>query len=544
MALPIAESTAGPAPELPRHARPSLVFGARFAGAVGGGLLLYLSFPPRTLWWLALPAFALLGAVLYGRGARAGLGWGTLLGLGHLLPLLVWTGEYVGALPWLALAGLEALFFGLAAAGMAVVSRLPGAPLWAAAVWVAGEAARSRVPFGGFPWGRVAFGQPDGPLLPVAAIGGAPVLSFMTVLAGLALAEVTRRVVRRERRAALPAGLAALALLTGPLAALLPPLGGAPERVVTIAVVQGNVPRLGLDFNAQRRAVLDNHVRVTEQLAADVAAGRLPAPDLVIWPENASDIDPLRNLDAAARIDAAARAIGVPVLLGSVLRNPDGRTATNSVLIWEAGAGVVGRTDKRRVQPFGEYLPHREFFSLFSSYADRAGDFVPGPGAGVVDTAGVRVGVAICWEIAFDDLVADSVAAGATVLAVPSNNATFGLSEMTYQQLAMSRVRAVEHDRAVVVATTSGVSAMIAPDGSVRDRTGQFTPAVLVERTVLRTTTTLAGLVRSVPEWTLAAMGVLAVGWAILADRATARRSAPSRRPRSGADQAGREDDG
>ena len=117
------------------------------------------------------------------------------------------------------------------------------------------------------------------------------------------------------------------------------------------------------------------------------------------------------------------------------------------------------------MQPFGEYLPWREFFALFSAYADRAGYFVPGPGPGAVDMAGVRVGIAICWEIAFDDLVADSVDAGAQVLAVPSNNATFGLSEMTYQQLAMSRVRAVEHDRPVIIATTSGVSATITRDG-------------------------------------------------------------------------------
>ncbi|MGD9531668.1 MAG: apolipoprotein N-acyltransferase, partial [Pseudonocardia sp.] len=251
-----------------------------------------------------------------------------------------------------------------------------------------------------------------------------------------------------------------------------------------------------------------------------VAAGRLPRPDLVVWPENASDIDPLRNPDAAAEIDAAARAVGAPVLLGTVLRNPDGLTASNSVLVWQGGTGVVQRTDKRRVQPFGEYLPYREFFRLFSAYADRAGFFVPGQGAGVVDAAGARVGVAICWEIAFDDLVADSVAAGATVLAVPSNNATFGLSEMTYQQLAMSRVRAVEHDRAVVVVTTSGVSAVIAPDGSVVARTGQFEPGLLVERVPLRATTTLSTSVRAVPEWILAVTGVIMIGIAVRAGRA------------------------
>jgi apolipoprotein N-acyltransferase len=510
----------------PHPGRAAVVL-ARPLGAVTGGLLLYLSFPPRTLWWLALPAFALLGAVLHGQRARAGFCWAGLFAMAFLLPLLVWTGSYVGPLPWVALCVAEAVFVGAAGAGMAVVSRLPAAPVWMAAVWVAGEAMRSRVPFGGFPWGRAAFGQADGPLLPVAALGGAPLLSFVTVLAGLALGVAGRQLLcprpatsaGAARPLAVAAGCLAGVVAVTVAAVAIPPSGG-PVGEVTVAAVQGNVPRLGLDFNAQRRAVLDNHVRVTEQLAAEVAAGRLPHPDLVVWPENASDIDPLRNPDAAAEIDATARAVGAPVLFGTVLRNPDGVTASNSVLVWQGGTGIVGRTDKRRVQPFGEYLPYREFFRLFSAYADRAGFFVPGPGAGVVDVAGVRVGVAICWEIAFDDLVTDSVAAGATVLTVPSNNATFGLSEMTYQQLAMSRVRAVEHDRAVVVVTTSGVSAVIAPDGSVVARTGQFEPGLLVERVPLQATTTLSTSVRAVPEWILALTGLVMIGIAIRAGRA------------------------
>ena len=505
-----------------RPGRPLAAFLARATGAAGGGVLLYLGFAPRTAWWLVLPAFGLLGAVTHGRRARVGFGLGTLFGLGFLLPLLRWTGTYVGPAPWLALSGAEALFIGAAGAGIAATSRLRGAPVWAAAGWVGAEALRARVPFGGFPWGRVAFGQPDGPLLPVAAVGGAPLLSFVAVLAGLALGEAGRRLLQGEVRAAVvPAALALAALLTGPLAALVPPGGAGPARTVTIAAVQGNVPRLGLDFNAQRRAVLDNHLRVTEQLAADVAAGRRPRPDLVLWPENASDIDPLANPDAAAAIDRAARAVGVPIVLGTVLageRDPAGTaTATNSVLVWAPGTGVVDRTDKRRVQPFGEYLPWRPFFRLLSSYADRAGNFVPGTGAGAVDAAGVRLGVAICWEVAFDDLVADSVDAGAQVLAVPSNNATFGLTDMTYQQLAMSRVRAVEHDRAVLVVTTSGVSATIAPDGTVTARTSMFTPDVLVDATPLKATTTLAGRLRALPEWVLLATGlagvVAAAGW-------------------------------
>ena len=526
----------------------------RAAAAVGAGLLLYASFPPRPFWWLALPAFAVLGVLVFGRRARAGFGYGFLFGMGFLLPLLTWIGALVGPVPWVALVVLESLFVGLGGAGMALVSRLPAAPVWSAAAWVASEALRARVPFGGLPWGRVGFGQPDGPLVHLAALGGEPLLSFVTVVAGLALGELVRRalgwrfagrvgntgadapndagvgatadvpsaVQPGPRALVVPLVIGVAAMAAGPLAALVPPLSGGPGATVTIAAVQGNVPRLGLDFNAQRRAVLDNHVKETQVLAADVAAGKLAKPDLVIWPENSSDIDPLRNADASAQIERAAQAVGVPILVGAVLQNPDGRTTSNSALVWEPGVGVVERADKRRVQPFGEYMPWRGFFRLFSSYVDRAGYFVPGDGPGVVNMAGAKVGVTICWEVAFDDLVEASVDNGAQVLAVPSNNATFGFTQMTYQQMAMSQVRSVEHDRTSIIATTSGVSATIEPDGTVTQSTRQFTPAVLVNRTELRDTVTLATRLGAVPEGVLVALGVGAVAVAVLRRRRTA----------------------
>ena len=524
----MAAPTADPAPAPPRRRRPSAAVLLRAVAAVGAGALLYASFPPRPLWWLALPAFAVFGVLVHGRRPKAAFGYGFLFGFGFLLPLLTWIGALVGPVPWVALVVLEALFVGLGGAGMALVSRLPAAPVWSAAVWVASEALRARVPWGGLPWGRVGFGQPDGPLVHVAALGGEPLLSFVTVLAGLALGELARRALDGRlptrsadgpapgpRALAVPLVIGLAALAAGPLAVLVPTLSGGPGKTVTIAAVQGNVPRLGLDFNAQRRAVLDNHVKETLQLAADVAAGKLAKPDLVIWPENSSDIDPLRNADAAAQIERAAQAVDVPILVGAVLQNPDGQTTSNSALVWEPGVGVVERADKRRVQPFGEYMPWREFFRLFSSYVDRAGYFVPGTGPGVVDIAGTKVGVTICWEVAFDDLVESSVENGAQVLAVPSNNATFGFTQMTYQQMAMSQVRSVEHDRTSIIATTSGVSATIDPDGTVTQSTRQFTPAVLVNQTELRDTVTLATRLGAVPEGVLVALGVGAVAVAV-----------------------------
>jgi apolipoprotein N-acyltransferase len=516
---PAAGSTAGPP-------RSRSLLALRIVAAIGGGALLYLAFPPRPTWFLAVPAFALLRLVLDGRRPRAAFGYGFLFSMGIFVPLMHWVSSLVQTLPWIALAVFESLFMAVAAIGMVLVSRLRFAPVvLMACVWIAGEAVRGRIPFGGMPWGRVGFSQPDGPLVPLAAIGGEPLLSFVTVLAGLALGELVRRLLagRRALRPLMgPAALLVGALALGPLAGLVPPTGNV-GRTVTIAAIQGNVPRLGLDFNAQRRAVLDNHVKQTVQLAADVAAGRTPKPDIVIWPENSSDIDPLQNPDAAAQIDRAARAVGVPVLVGAVLRNPDGQTTTNSALVWQAGVGVVERNDKRRIQPFGEYMPWRDFFRLFSPYVDRAGYFVPGTGTGRVDMAGIPVGVAICWEVAFDDAVQEEIDAGAQVLAVPSNNATFGLTEMTFQQMAISQIRSVEHDRTSIIATTSGVSATIDPDGTVTQATRQFTPAYLVNRTELRDTTTLASRLRSGPEWTLAALGAIAVAAALWTGRARRR---------------------
>lgn len=519
MAAPTVTVHDRPVPAPPRTRRPGSIL-VRVGTAAGAGGLLYVGAPPRELWWLAPVVFAVLWWVLHERSARAGFGYGFAFGLGFFVPLLSWAGEYVGPLPWLALAGVEALVLALAGAGIAVVSRMPAAPVWAVGVWVAAEALIARVPFGGFPWGRVAFGQPTGVFLPVAAIGGAPLLTAAVVLSGFGAGELARRVARGHLRrrhwpacCAVPALLAVAPVITGIVA---PWLAGTttPDGWAVVALVQGNVPRAGLDFNAQRRAVLDNHVARTMTLAADVAAGRDPRPALVIWPENSSDIDPLRNPDARAVINRAARAIGVPILVGAVLRTDDGNY-TNTMIVWDPNTGPGERHDKRRVQPFGEYVPYRAFFRLFSPYVDRASDFVPGNGDGAVNIGPVRLGIATCYEVVFDDLVRQSVRSGAQLVAVPTNNATFGFTAMTYQQQAISRVRAVEHDRTVLVAATSGVSAVIAPDGTVEQHTTLFTPDALVARVPLRSGTTLATRLGSLPEWILVVLGVVGLATAL-----------------------------
>ncbi|MDX5961905.1 apolipoprotein N-acyltransferase [Rhodococcus opacus] len=476
--------------------------------ALGAGALLFLSFPPRTTWFLAPLGIAVLTLMLRGRSVRAGFGYGYLAGLAFFVPLLPWVGVYVGAVPWLALAAIEAVAVALFGAIAALVSRLPLSTVWVACAWVATEAVRSRAPFGGFPWGRLAFGQADGILLPLAEIAGAPGLSFALAVMGTGLAACAIHARTRRWRSSM--GNAVLVSIPVLLALSLSPTTAPNRDMTTAAVIQGNVPRLGLDFNAQRRAVLDNHLAKTEQLAADVAAGRVRRPQLVIWPENASDIDPLLNKDAADRIDAAAQAMGVPILVGAVLIG-EGNTTLNSAIVWDPVSGPGQQHVKRQLVPFGEYLPLRTVMTAVSPYADQAGKFVAGNGNGVVELNGVPLAVATCYEVAFDDLVSDSVRAGAQLITVPTNNATFGRTDMTYQQLAMSRIRAVEHGRSVLVAATSGVSAIIAPDGTVQQQSQIFTADALIGAIPLRTDLTLATRLGSVPEVALALLVVPAI---------------------------------
>ena len=511
------------------HSPPRMPRGAPSVLVALGGLATALAFPPYDLRLLAVIGPAALAVAVHGRPARSGAWLGLVSGLAFFVPHLAWAAEYLPAWPWLLLALWQAAYLALMGAGWAVVSRVPGWPLWMAALWVAAEALRGRWFVGGFPWGRLGFSQPDGPFTALAAFGGVPLVSFGVALTGTVLAAAVRSTDRGQavRRGVLTLALPLIAA-SGWLTLGERSLSGEGQARTTIAIVQGDVPQAGLDFNSRRRAVLDNHVEATLDLAADVTAGRRSAPDLVIWPENSSDIDPLTNFDAAAAIDRAASAIGVPILVGAVLNGPGPDSVSNVGLLWDPDTGPGQVYTKRHPVPFAEYIPARALLERVTDLFDLVGrDFVSGSEVGIFDAAGVRLGDLICFEIAYDDLTADVVDAGAGVIVVQTNNATFGFSDETYQQLAMARLRAVEHGRPVVVSSTVGISAFIAPDGSLVESTELFTQQTLVAEVGLRQADTVANRVREGPEWVLVGVGLLAWAYAAVQHRRT-RKSDPS----------------
>ncbi|MCA2214998.1 apolipoprotein N-acyltransferase [Jidongwangia harbinensis] len=484
---------------------------ALLLAALAGAALL-ASLPPYDLWFLAPAGVALLAAAAHRRRLRGGLAVGVVAGLVLFVPLLEWTRIAAGWLPWVLLSGAQAVVLALAGVTAAwlspLVDRWRGLwPLLTGLLWVAQEAVRDRAPFGGFPWGRLAFAQGDAPSLRLAAYGGAPLVTFAVAAAGGVLVALFWR--RRPGPAVLGYLLAGGVLVAGPLAV---PVAAPGAATSTVAIVQGNVPRLGLDFNAQRLAVLDNHVRATQALAADVAAGRRPQPDLVVWPENSSDIDPIRNQDGAQRIAAAARAIGVPILVGTVLRSDVPGEIRNAGILWHpvTGPDLDQLYVKRHPVPFAEYMPLRPVARLVSEKADLVKTMVAGRTPGVVRAGPVTVGDVICFEVAYDDIVRDTVTGGAQILAVQTNNATFNEAEAR-QQLAMVRLRAVEHGREALMVSTVGVSAFVGTAGDVRASTGFNVDAVVVREMHLGGTRTLSTRLGHWPEMAALALAAIAL---------------------------------
>ncbi|WP_320068776.1 apolipoprotein N-acyltransferase [Micromonospora sp. RTGN7] len=509
--------------------------------AVAAGLAMLVAFPPYG-WWPAAPVgVAALAAAVHRRRLWAAAGLGFLAGLALFAPLLGWTNLHTGLLPWVLLSLSQAGFVALVGVAAAVTSPLVDRWRWAwpvvtGVLWVGQEALRSRAPFGGFPWGRLAFSQDDSPALRWAAVGGAPLVTFAVAVAGGLLVAAVWRPWRARRppvgdvscpggggrsRWAVAAGCVVGAVAVVAVGLLVPVGVAGGGRTVTVAVVQGNVPRLGLDFNAQRQAVLNNHVQATIDLAAQVDAGQRPRPDLVVWPENASDIDPLRSEEAGRRITVAADAVRAPILVGAVLVGPGEGQSRNAGILWRPGTGpdLAQMYTKRHPVPFAEYVPLREVARLVSKEVDRVrSDMVPGDRAGVVDAGAAVLGDVICFEVAYDGLVRDTVTGGAQLLVVQTNNATFDVAEAR-QQLAMVRLRAVEHGRASLMASTVGVSGFVAPDGRVSDATGFNTRAVVVRQLRLGDGRTLATRVGVWPEAALAAAAVAVLVAAVVLRR-------------------------
>jgi apolipoprotein N-acyltransferase len=522
--------------------------------ALVGGLALAAAFPPAGIWPLAVVGPALLAVALYGRSLRASFCVGLIFGLAFFIPLVSWVIN-LAWFAWAALAVASALIFAVFSVGQRLLLRLRAWPLAVAGWWVAAEAFRDRWPFGGFPWGRLAMSQAGAPAQGWVALGGAPVLSFVVALVAGALAwlliallpfagaaaaarsparSTTATWATARRQLAWPALALAAAIGVAVLPAALP-LDPVPHGSPTaeVAAIQGNVPRArSLTDQLNDWEVTLNHVAATDKLASKVKNHAVPAPDIVIWPENSTNIDPTLYPPVYDEIASAAAAIDRPILIGAVLENPE----RNAGVLWLPGKGPVATYVKRQLVPFGEYVPFRGLISKITSLTNLDPvNFTAGHSNYVFHVGQIRLGDVICYEIGFDGLVRSEVTGGANLLTMQTNDATFErLGEITAetgQQLEMARIRAVEHDRAVVVASTTGYSAIIAPNGQLLTTSGVWQQTELEARVPLITYITLADRVGAWPEWGIVALTVLAAAYAAAGAIRERRRARSANRP-------------
>jgi apolipoprotein N-acyltransferase len=313
------------------------------------------------------------------------------------------------------------------------------------------EEFRARFPFGGFGWTRIAFSQVESPALPIVAIGGVIALSAFTLIAALLLTRI-----RLKNMAAV------LALF---ITALLLPMNPKGSGEIKLIGIQGNTPQVGLDFNSRAKAVFELHRDATKSVAPSTY-------DAIVWPENAIDIDPRLHSDVRADIKKLTDGLKTPILAGVVQQ--DSKGPQNASIMYGREGALKSTYIKRGLTPFGEYIPLRMISEQLSPLAKTVNDFIPGDKRVTHNIAGFKVGPIICYEIILDDLVRD-MATNSQALIVQTNSATFAGTPESAQQLAITRIRAMEHSRYILSVSTVGISAFIDNNGRVLSRTGENT---------------------------------------------------------------------
>ncbi|TSA22635.1 MAG: apolipoprotein N-acyltransferase [Actinomycetales bacterium] len=408
------------------------------------------AFEPIGIWYLAILGFALFFRKL--RNSAKPIVHSLIFGLILNAIVLHWTGKYVGALPWLLLASLQALFY----IPIGWIYKRSHSIWWSALTLLIMEELRARVPFGGFGWTRIAFSQVDSPALPIVSLGGVLALSAFTVLVATLLIKFTAK------------SMLIVAMVF--IATNFIPSNPQGSGSVRLLAVQGNTPSVGLHFNSRAKAVFNLHRDTTREFAQATY-------DAIVWPENAIDIDPRQFPEVAADITSLTTELQTPLIAGVVQRREG--SPENASIMYSKNGDRQSVYIKRGLTPFGEYMPLRKLAELVSPLARNVNDFVSGDKRVVHKIAGAKVAPIICYEIIRDDLVRD-MALNSQALIVQTNSATFANTAQSAQQLAITRIRAVEHSRYILSVSTIGISAFIDNNGRVISHTPEDIKSFLV----------------------------------------------------------------
>lgn len=480
--------------------------------AVIGGAVLDLAFPSMGIWPLAFVGIAIALITLIGRSIGGGLLIGLLFGLSFYLIHILWATRYLGVIPWLALAGIEGIFWGLGSilivlayrwvpklSTRPVVTHVATAVL-VGGIWSARELFMGSWPYSGFPWGRMGISQSESPLAHITSWVGITGLSFLMVTF-TALVVEWFRFIRARRHTAPTRTRVGWGMFGAPIATmmvlflLLPAFPTTPNGTMTVGSVQGNGPAGYFDDRSEH-SVMQAQLDATEPLLGEDI-------DVLLWPEGGVDWDPLQQPTVARILDRLAIDADAPILMNAVTER--GEQYFNTSMLWQAGAGAVAYYDKRNPVPFGEYVPDRWFYEMI--VPDLIGliqrEYAPGTNSPVFDVDGIAVGLAICFDVIYDAVIWEGAADGAEVYMFQTNNADFRETDENLQQLAFARMRAIETGRSVVNISTVGTSQVMAPDGRTIDQLPEAEPGHMLTEVELRTGLTPAVILGSSIQFVL-----------------------------------------
>ena len=447
--------------------RPLLPLWAAVLVSVVGGVVLDLAYPSVGWWPLAFVGVGLSLVALIGRSAWGALLVGFVFGATFYLIHIMWITRYLGPVPWFALAGIETVFMAVGSIPLALAYRwmprllpsrwasLIALPLLVAGLWTARELFMGSWPYTGFPWARIGMSQSESPLAHIASWTGVAGLTFLMVAFTAAVIEWARSPRRRDVRTAVPAVvMAALLLVT-------PAFPTSDAGTLRVGSAQGNGPS-GYFDPRERNDVLNAQLEASAPLLDEDI-------DVLLWPEGGIDSDPTTNESTARILDALAERVDAPLIVNAATTR--GEDTFNTSMLWRAGEGVVQYHDKTNPVPMGEYVPDRWFYESLAP--DLIGliqrEYTPGTNPPFFDLGGVGVGLAICFDVIYDEVIWAGAQDGAQVYMFQTNNADFRDTDENLQQLAFARMRAIETGRAVVNLSTVGTSQVIAPDGTTID---------------------------------------------------------------------------
>jgi apolipoprotein N-acyltransferase len=445
--------------------------------------------PPWGFWPLAFVGIVVFELAICeepSRGRRAAAGFAFGAGWMYLSMAWMWFLTVPGYLVACAIyAGFHALAAAVAPLGR---WRSVGAP----AAHTFAEVLRMVFPFGGVPLATLGISQAGGPLLGVARVGGVIAMTWIVFQISFVIAGwIHRRSAPREIIAD-RMGLTVLALSVAlVVASAFAPTGTDTGASLGVAAVQGGGEQGTSALDVPSRVVTERHLDATRSIE--------PAPDLdlVVWPENAIDVDGESFADSDVYADVAAEAarLGVPFAVGVTIdsefsTHPVDDSFVNAQVVIAPDGSLVSSYEKVHIVPFGEYVPFRGFLDALGAPLENVpSDATSGRGEATVQLPDdTELGVMISWEVFFGDR--GQAAADGAALLNPTNGASYTWTILQTQQVASSRLRAAETGRWVVQVAPTGFSAFIAPDGTVYDRTDVGEQIVIQRDVPLRTGTT------------------------------------------------------